>query len=133
MPRRPKSVCRQRGCGALIDQPGNCALHTREKDKADREHRGSASERGYTSAWTKARDHYLRKHPLCVYCKREGRTTAASVVDHIIAHRLKEVIDSGDEARIAAARKLFWDSENWQSLCGSCHNSVKQREEKAAR
>ena len=34
---------------------------------------------------------------------------AANVVDHIKPHR-------GDSA-------LFWNTENWQSLCDKCHNS----------
>lgn len=133
MPRRAKSVCRMAGCGILIDMPGFCGKHSKVKQQQDDTRRGSAHDRGYTSAWGRARAFYLRKHPLCVYCQRNGRLTAASVVDHIVAHRLKEAIDSGDEARIEAARKLFWDSENWQSLCGPCHNSVKQREERASK
>jgi hypothetical protein len=42
---------------------------------------------------------------------------AAVVVDHIVPHR-------GD-------MKLFWDSGNWQSLCKTCHDSFKQRQEKS--
>lgn len=80
------------------------------------ERRPSARERGYTSAWDKARVDYLRKHPLCVKCKAKGRLRAATVVDHIKPHR-------GDDA-------LFWDSGNWQSLCAPCHNADKQREER---
>ena len=134
MPRRPKSICRQAGCGALLDAPGFCAKHVKAVRQQDDARRGTAQERGYDSKWSKARVFYLHKHPLCVYCKdRDKRTTAASVVDHIKPHRLKEAIDSGNEARIIAARLLFWDSENWQSLCAPCHNSVKQADEKEAR
>ncbi|MCY1399369.1 HNH endonuclease [compost metagenome] len=79
----------------------------------------TASQRGYGYRWQKARERYLLDHPLCVYCMRNGMTTAASVVDHIVAHE-------GDLA-------LFWDEANWQSLCGPCHSSTKQREEAAAR
>lgn len=76
----------------------------------------TSSQRGYGYKWQKAREAYLSKHPLCVYCEREGRVTAATVVDHKVPHR-------GD-------MKLFWDSDNnWQSLCKPCHDSVKQREE----
>lgn len=118
------------GCGILIDMPGFCEKHAKVKQQQDDTRRGSAHDRGYTSAWSRARAFYLRKHPLCVYCQRDGRLTAASVVDHIVAHRLKEAIDSGDEVRIEAARALFWDSENWAPLCTHCHNSIKQSEEK---
>lgn len=154
MPPRPKSICRQAGCGAKIDTPGYCDKHLKAKRKDEDDRRGTAQERGYTSAWTKARAAWLRKYPLCTYClaavgiSQSADTAAliaaclrariklptASVVDHIIAHRLKEAIDSGDEARIAKAKALFWDSENnWQSLCKLCHDSVKQAEERASR
>lgn len=70
----------------------------------------SASERGYDSRWQKAREGWLRAHPLCVMC---DRATPATVVDHKVAHR-------GDKV-------LFWDKNNWQSLCKKCHDSHAQR------
>ncbi len=123
MPRRPKSICRQSGCGALIDAPGWCEKHVKARQKADTARRGTAHERGYTSAWTKARAHYLRKHPLCVMCKARGLLVEATVVDHQVPHKLKEAIDSGDVVAIEKARALFWDSaKNWQSLCKPDHD-----------
>lgn len=73
----------------------------------------------YGYRWQQAREGFLRKHPLCAQCERQGVVEAASVVDHIVAHR-------GD-------MELFWDRANWQSLCGPCHNSWKQRLEKSGR
>jgi 5-methylcytosine-specific restriction protein A len=129
MPRRPKSICRQPGCGALLEAPGFCSKHAAAKQKADTERRGTAHERGYTSAWSRARSHYLRAHPLCVRCEQEGIVAAAAVVDHIVSHRLKEAIDSGDESWIAKAKALFWDSvHNWQSLCKR-HHDIKTAKE----
>lgn len=75
----------------------------------------TASQRGYTYAWRKARLVHLDANPLCVYCQRKGRVTAAEVVDHKVPHR-------GDMT-------LFWDRTNWQSLCTPCHSAIKQREE----
>ncbi|WP_109512791.1 HNH endonuclease [Pseudomonas ovata] len=75
----------------------------------------TSTERGYGYKWQKAREVYLRDNPLCVYCERLGRTTAAGVVDHRIPHQ-------GDQ-------ELFWDRSNWQSLCKPCHDSTKQAEE----
>lgn len=80
------------------------------------DHNSSSTKRGYGYRWQKARDGYLRKHPLCCYCEREGRVTAATVVDHIVAHQ-------GDD-------RLFWDSTNWQPLCKPHHDGAKQREER---
>jgi hypothetical protein len=54
----------------------------------------------------------------------------ATVVDHITPHKLKDAITSGDRAAIALAQKLFWDTDNWQSLCKQHHDSTKQRMEK---
>ena len=45
-----------------------------------------------------------------------GSHPPATVVDHKIPHK-------GDSV-------LFWNQENWQSLCGTCHDSVKQAEER---
>jgi len=77
------------------------------------EQRGSSSSRGYNYRWQKARDSYLRSHPLCVRCNEQGRIEAASVVDHIQPHK-------GDQS-------LFWDQANWQALCKTCHDSYKKR------
>lgn len=88
------------------------------------------AERIYDSRWDKARRSFLMAHSLCVMCHKQGRIEAATVVDHIKPHRLKEAIKGGDAAAIAMAQKLFWDQKNWQGICASHHNSTKQRIEK---
>lgn len=75
----------------------------------------TSTQRGYGYKWQQARIGWLAAHPLCVYCQRDGRVTAGTVVDHIVAHR-------GDV-------KLFWDTDNWQTLCRPCHDVVKTAEE----
>lgn len=80
-----------------------------------RDDRRKTAERGYGGAWQRARDGYLRLHPLCVMCKEQGILTAATVVDHKVPHE-------GDQA-------LFWDQDNWQSLCKLHHDSTKQKQE----
>ena len=47
---------------------------------------------------------------------KQGRTEAATVVDHIVKH--------------GGNQDLFWDESNWQALCKLHHDSTKQREEK---
>ena len=101
MPRKPKRPCRHPGCPKLSD-----AVYCEE-------HRGfyardSASVRGYDAKWRKARDLFLKRHPLCAECMRKGKITPATVVDHKIPHR-------GD-------KRLFWDMSNWQPLCKGCHD-----------
>lgn len=85
-------------------------IHTRSDG------RGSASERGYTWRWTKARKTFLLAHPLCRIHEQRGQIVSATIVDHIVPHK-------GDQV-------LFWDSNNWQPLCKRCHDSVKQAEER---
>ncbi len=70
----------------------------------------------YDYRWQKASKAFLRTNPLCVFCERRGRVTAATVVDHKIPHR-------GDE-------RLFWDRGNWQPLCKPDHDGEKQAMEK---
>lgn len=109
MPRKPARPCRYPGCPNLCDTGVYCKAHTQHDPVNLREKwRGSASSRGYDSRWRVARKAFLQAHPLCAECLREGRYTAASVVDHIIPHR-------GD-------MRLFWDMENWQPLCKDCHD-----------
>jgi len=79
----------------------------------------SSAQRGYGSRWQKARETFLRSHPLCVMCGDLGRIEPATVVDHIKPHR-------GDMV-------LFWDKTNWQPLCKSCHDIHKQRLEATGR
>ena len=114
MPMAARRPCTWPGCPELVSDGSRCTKHRRQADRQ----RGTAHERGYTSAWTKARDAWLRSHPLC-QCPDcdEGRVrlTAATVVDHKIPHR-------GDKG-------LFWDSANWQSMSKSCHDRKTARED----
>jgi 5-methylcytosine-specific restriction protein A len=64
------------------------------------------------SRWVRRRKNQLQLHPLCAKCEAAGRITLATVADHIRPH-------GGD-------LELFWDPENLQSLCASCHNSFKK-------
>ncbi len=123
MPSRSLRPCKKMGCPELTrDESGYCDKHryiyedqqkkrwnTMEKD------RKSARERGYDTRWDKARKGYLIKHPLCVECVKEGRYTPATVVDHIKPHR--------------GNKQLFWDRDNWQSLCKQHHDKKTARGE----
>lgn len=69
-----------------------------------------------TRQWKAIRANQLNAKPLCEWCERRGRITAATVADHIVKH-------NGDPA-------LFFDSDNLQSLCKPHHDSTKQGDEK---
>ncbi|WP_441256062.1 HNH endonuclease [Tardiphaga sp. 285_C5_N1_2] len=76
----------------------------------------SARQRGYTHKWDKAAAAFKLANPLCVMCEKRGLVTPVYAVDHIIPHK-------GDMT-------LFWDQNNWQSLCRPHHNNDKQHIER---
>lgn len=69
------------------------------------------------AAWKRLRLEQLRREPFCAFCARSGRQVPATVCDHVTPHK-------GDES-------LFFDPENLQSCCKSCHDAIKQRIEKS--
>lgn len=66
-----------------------------------------------TARWQAARLAQLKRQPCCAQCTALGRTTPATVCDHIKPVRL-----GGD----------FWDAANHQSLCCSCHQAKSAKE-----
>lgn len=64
--------------------------------------------------WRAKREAQLQREPLCCFCWGRGRTTPATIADHIEPHR-------GDLGK-------FWYGA-LQSLCQACHSSTKQRME----
>lgn len=104
MPYKPLSPCRHPGCAELTAER-YCPEHKSFHIKTDRP---SSNDRGYNSRWRKARVLFLRDNPLCEECKKQGRYTPATVVDHIRPHK--------------GNKDLFWDCDNWQALCKQCHD-----------
>jgi len=98
-----KTACRFPNCNQITEQPF-CDIHTQQKNRE----RDTAAQRGYDTRWRKARLMYLRAHPLCHHCLDLGISTSATVVDHITPHR--------------GNTELFWETDNWQPLCKSCHD-----------
>lgn len=100
----PLRVCGQPGCPALT-RDGYCPAHTRE---APQEQRPTAAQRGYGAKWARYSKRYRQEHPYCIRCLERGRQTPTAAVDHI-----KPVTSPGDQG--------FWDVDNHQPLCLSCH------------
>lgn len=107
MPQRTSKRCRFKGCNQLTrDKSGYCEKHrkqTRQAKQQKYEHKSL-----YNYRWQQARKLFLAANPLCVKCKDNGLVATATIVDHISPHK-------GDEV-------LFWDENNWQALCSTCHN-----------
>ena len=56
----------------------------------------------------------LKRDPLCVECLKKDRLIKSTQADHIVPHK-------GDE-------ELFFDIDNCQGLCASCHSEKTKRE-----
>jgi len=96
---------------AFLDRQSPFYLHRQHENLKFMANRQSAAQRGYGYRWQQARLHHLNEYPLCVMCTKEKRVTAATVVDHIKPHK-------GNDS-------LFWDRDNWQSLCKPHHDREK--------
>lgn len=99
-----------------------CATHAHDVISVKRAHhtdkvtgRPGSSSRGYTYKWRQVRLSYLKEHPLCVHCLAVGDTMPAQEVDHIRRHNGR-----GDPD--------FFNHDNLQALCKSCHSSKTRRE-----
>jgi hypothetical protein len=72
----------------------------------------------YDRKWRKRRAEQLSAHPLCRICMDVfARVEPATVADHIVPHRGDPVLFAGP----------------LQSLCASCHSSLKQQQETSGR
>ena len=111
MKREIPRPCKHGGCNVLTTN-GYCDKHSSDRLKP----RVSAAQRGYGYKWRKARENHLQLYPYCEECKRQGKPgVLATDVDHITPHK-------GDP-------DLFWDPNNWQSLCHECHSRKTARED----
>lgn len=116
-PQRAKRPCLVGSCKDFASNKGYCDQHQDRIKKKDRE-RGTAHQRGYDARWEKDRTKFLDENPLCADHRKRGMIEAATVVDHIIPHK-------GDQT-------LFWDKNNWQPLCKSCHDRKTATEDKGS-
>ena len=80
--------------------------------------RGSRHERGYDSRWAAFSAIYLKAHPFCVECGRQGRDRLADLVDH------KHPVRDGGP---------WFDKGNLWAMCRPHHDRWKRRLEAYAR
>ena len=115
--RMPATPCRAIGCPNLVTSRlmrGYC------DDHADQRHgwaktqaiKGNTTQRGYGYAWQKLRQTiFERDGYLCQVCKRAGRITPATEIDHI-----KNKASGGTD-----------ESDNLQAICKTCHKIKTQK------
>lgn len=89
-----------------------------EQDSSSDANRPSANDRGYTYQWHKERKKFLAENPWCSECLKQGIYTPATEVDHVIPHK--------------GNQELFWDRNNWDSKCKSCHSRKTRLEDMGA-
>ena len=106
---KPLRPCNHPGCIELVGK-GYCEAHTKKEQESKYD-----KSLLKTAQWQRLRARYLQQHPFCVRCEAAGRLVLANVVDHIMSHR-------GDST-------LFWDVDNWQSLCKRCHDIKTAKED----
>lgn len=81
--------------------------HEADIAKAERV-KDRASKKGYKDkVWKAAEAKYLTEVPLCEDCARRGYVSVALAV----IHKNDPILD----------RVLFWDRNNWLSVCEPCH------------
>ena len=82
-------------------------LRRKETQKEYNTHRRQNQGFYNSKQWRSVRSLYISKNPLCEWCKKQGITAPADVVDHIV-----EIKDGGDTL----------SESNLQSLCHAHHN-----------
>ena len=114
MPHKPLKPCRYAGCPNLTEET-YCPIHRKlVNQKYNRYQRNQEAQSFYnSSAWRKLRARFLIEHPFCVECRKNGKLTKATVVDHVVPIR------QGGPA---------FEENNLQALCASCHGSKSIKE-----
>lgn len=115
MPSKALRFCAHAGCDELVTGR-YCDEHQEQHEQRERDEkarydktRQPASKRGYDATWAEVRKAYLRRHPLCEECERQGKVKPAVLVHHKIP------LSEGG-ARL--------DTSNLAAMCRRCHEDV---------
>lgn len=110
MPRKPKHPCAHPGCPELVEAGERfCEKHAKEAARDyERYGRDPQARKRYGSAWRKIRGQYIKAHPLCEECLKDGRAVPATEVHHRLP-----LADGGDNS-----------PANLEALCKHCHSKI---------
>lgn len=108
MPSKPKKPCAFPGCPNLTHD-AYCEEHAALRQKQyDKYNRSPNHDKKYGNNWRRIRGLYVKKHPLCERCLKEGKITPVEEVHHIIP------LSRGGTNQFS----------NLMSLCQSCHTKI---------
>lgn len=108
MPRKPKRPCSYPKCPRLTEGRF-CDEHLKQENKRYEQYdRDPIVRKRYGNTWRKKRASYVRDHPYCELCFKDGRMVAVEEVHH------KTPLSKGGSH----------DVENLISLCKSCHARI---------
>lgn len=110
MPYKPRRPCANAGCSKLAESGEQyCAEHKKHMARHYNQYqRDPEINKRYDKAWKRIRDRYIKDHPLCEECMKDGRLTPAEIVHHKV-----ELSEGGTHNR-----------DNLCSLCKHHHSSL---------
>ena len=109
MPYKPKRPCAYPGCGRLAVREQYCAEHQKVMDKQYNQYeRDPKSNKRYGRSWKRIRDRFIKAHPLCEECQKQGKLTPAEEVHHILP----------------LSKGGCNEMSNLMALCKSCHSRI---------
>jgi 5-methylcytosine-specific restriction protein A len=111
-----KYMCREAGCGLLLDKPGYCDKHRHAKAEGHTRPFENAKRSNYYGSyrWRSLTAKVIRETPYCEICGAAKRDGVILEVHHREPPR-------GDEGK-------FYDENNLQVLCRSCHRVITAQE-----
>ena len=108
MPRKPKRACSHPMCPNLT-HGRFCEEHQRQENKRyEKYDRDPIVRKRYNEQWRKIRARYVKVHPYCEVCFKDGRMTLVEEVHH----------------KIPLSQGGTHDENNLISLCQSCHARI---------
>jgi 5-methylcytosine-specific restriction protein A len=107
MPRKPLKPCAYPYCPNLTRER-YCSEHKTLANREYNQQRSVETSQRYGYQWTKIRQLFLAKHPLCERCLLENRLIPATEVHHKLP-----LSDGGTHS-----------DDNLQALCKSCHSRI---------
>lgn len=84
MPRKPKKPCSFPGCPNLTDER-YCEKHSKLENKNYNQYQRNPITKGrYGNHWKRIRDAFVKEHPYCELCKKDGVFNPTEQVHHIL-------------------------------------------------